>query len=367
MKRLLIFAEPYGLGHIKAAENIRDAVKLKENVSVKIMSAGEMISKSLILVTAKAYDKGMELGPDIWGMVYDISRRRVSQLPKEAAYYFSKPIVRVSPLKKLIGIYRPDVIVCTHPFSAMFVASLKSNIPIVTVITDYEFHPFWVVPDVDYYITPCKDVTAGLMRYGVPEERIKEYGIPVSPAFSTLNDRAWPNDKTQVLVMGGGVGVGLGAVHRLEGLDVDITVVTGRNESMRKKLEGEYLGRQNIKVLGFVDDVPNLMASADLLISKAGGLTTSEAMAAGLPMIIPNVLPGQEEGNARYIEKNGAGKITSFNNLRSDIYDIISDRHMLRGMRTKALSLGKRDSALKAADLILSLMDPRGNTVEQGF
>ncbi|MDI6601483.1 MAG: glycosyltransferase [Thermoanaerobacteraceae bacterium] len=366
MKRLLIFAEPYGMGHIKAAQNIRDAVRLRDNVGVKIMSAGEMISKSLVLITARAYNRGMELGPDVWGIVYDISRHRVSQFPKEAAYYFSRPIIRLSPLKRLLDISKPDVIVCTHPFSAMFITALKLNIPIVMVITDYEFHPFWVVPGIDCYITPCRDVSDGLLRYGVPVDRIKQYGIPVSPAFSRLNDRAWPNDRIHLLIMGGGVGVGLNAVDRLAGLDADITVVTGRNESARRRLEAEYANSPNIKVMGFVEDVSKLMASADILISKAGGLTTSEAMAAGLPMVIPNVLPGQEEGNAEYIEKNGAGIITNFDKLKSDIYDIINDKNRLRQMRVNALSIGRKDSALNAADMILSLMDSRGDSIEQG-
>ncbi|TZE80636.1 MGDG synthase family glycosyltransferase [Calorimonas adulescens] len=368
MKKLLIFAEPYGMGHIKAAQNLREAFKLRDRrVGVRIMSAGELISKPMLLITAMAYNRGMELRPNVWGMVYKMSGYRISQYPKEAAYSFAKPIIRMGPVKKILDISKPDAVVCTHPFSAMGISSLNIDIPIVVVVTDYEFHPFWVVPGVDYYITPCKEVTDGLLRYKVPMDRIKQYGIPVSPAFSSLKRRAWPNDRIHLLIMGGGVGVGLNAVDRLAGLDADITVVTGRNESARRRLEAEYANSPNIKVMGFVEDVSKLMASADILISKAGGLTTSEAMAAGLPMVIPNVLPGQEKGNAEYIEKNGAGIVSNFDRLRMDICDIINDREKLTQMRKNALSIGKQDSALMTADMVLSLIDSRGNSVEKGL
>jgi processive 1,2-diacylglycerol beta-glucosyltransferase len=245
------------------------------------------------------------------------------------------------------------------------VAALKRKKEIdsslISVVTDFGAHTFWESEDVDIFVVASEDTKKDLILRNIPEEKIRILGIPVEPPLKEFNktqlrkEIAVREGLFTVLIMGGGFGVGpiKELVFSLEGLSdevrdkVQLIVVCSRN----KKLYGEMRNvasklKIGSKILGFVPDLYKMMAASDIIISKSGGLTTSESLAQGLPMIIISPIPGQESKNCDLLVKNGAAiRINRASEAKEVIEELIRRPEKLDKMRHQALDLGRPNSA----------------------
>jgi processive 1,2-diacylglycerol beta-glucosyltransferase len=270
---------------------------------------------------------------------------------------------------------RPDVIICTYPTIAGVLGELRLKdtlqIPIVSVVTDYAVHSQWVNPGVDLYIVGNQEVSQGLTDRGINPDRIKITGIPVSPKFEQkLNREEIANrlgllsQRLTFLVMGGAFGVLGGAKGVCRFLveseeAVQVIVVCGQDEKLYRSLEGlSEEGKNPLLRFGYIKNVEELMTVADIIITKAGGLTVSEALTKRLPLIIYKPIPGQEEENAYFVERIEAAKLArTEDELESIINHILSHPEEIEKMRKAAEKALPGNAAERATDYIFSLIN----------
>jgi 1,2-diacylglycerol 3-beta-galactosyltransferase len=226
-------------------------------------------------------------------------------------------------LRRLLREACPDLVVSVHPLLTALprrlLRSLGSTAPFVVVVTDLtDGHSLWFDPDADLTLVASGNADARARQRGVPGARLRVVGLPVSLKFMArgkskveLRDQlGLAPDKTTVLLVGGGEGMGpvyeiACAISRAE-LPVQLVIIAGRNKGLQKKLEAT---EWEIPVIakGFVTNMPDWMSASDLIITKAGPGTIMEALACGLPILLSGFLPGQEEGNVTFVEENGVG------------------------------------------------------------
>jgi 1,2-diacylglycerol 3-beta-galactosyltransferase len=235
------------------------------------------------------------------------------------------------------------------------------RIPFITVGMDpVELHRSWISKDTDIMIVATEEAKAICLREGLPEEKIRLLGIPIDPRFTLTHDKkkaksalGLEEEVFTVLVMGGGEGSG--NIHEIVkelnagSLKMQLIVICGRNESLKKKLEDSKL-RFRSKIIGFSSEVPAIMDASDMIITKGGPGAIFEALAKELPMIINSWLPGQEEGNIRFVLKHGIGKVeTDPKRVTNAIQELLNDKNIMNNIR----SLKKPRAVFDIADLIL--------------
>ena len=260
----------------------------------------------------------------------------------------------------------------THFLPAEIVASLrrdgKLSVPQVTVTTDFETHRLWVNEPTDCYTTATEVGAAYLAHWGVAPARTRVTGIPIHPVFAEPKDRGvclrrhgLVGDRLVVLQLAGGFGVGpiellYRAVLAVE-LPLEVVVVAGKNPKVKEQLEAVAVPRlHRAKVMGFTTEIDELMAAADVVVSKPGGLTTSEVLARGAAMVIVNPIPGQESRNSDFLLESGAAvKANNAATLPLKLAQLLGDRPRLEGIKANARRLGRPRAAFDAARLALEL------------
>jgi processive 1,2-diacylglycerol beta-glucosyltransferase len=306
--------------------------------------------------------------PGIWEYLYD-NPKVVSRINifKNIAHKINGP-----KLKKLIDSVKPDVIACTQAYPCGMVADYKAaygiNIPLVAVLTDYVPHSFWLYDSVNYYVVPSEEVAIRLKNKGVESQKIKVFGIPFDPKFNLPVDKSavckklnFDPDLPTVMIMGGGHGLGpiKEVIDRLERVSQKIQeiIVCGSNKKLYDSLL-EIINNYHKKniLLGFTDQISELMSISDILITKPGGITTAEALAKNLPMIIVKPIPGQEANNADYLTSAGAAiRLNTLDDLTGIIEGLLKDKHKLEGLRNAAGRISKPQSSLDIAKLLLEI------------
>ena len=280
-------------------------------------------------------------------------------------------------LVRVVERERPDAIVCTHflPVEALYPIRGKGrlDVPLHVVITDFTAHPLWAYPHVDRYFVASEQVAIELAGHGVPRERIKVTGIPVDPRFARSAGRdvvrarfGFATDRPLVLVMGGGAGVGPMAemAERLASLPAQpqVLVLCGTNAALRLQVEGladRFGGR--LRAMGFTTQVDELLEAADLLVSKAGGLTCSEALIKHTPLVVFRPTPGQEVSNAAFLEAGGAAvHADSLETVAATVARWLADPEALRRAQENAARLAHPDAAHDVAQRVLDSVRPRG-------
>lgn len=269
-------------------------------------------------------------------------------------------------VKREIRRLQPSVIVGTHPFPAGVAAYLRSkgkvDVPVIMALTDFLPHGFWVWEGVDAYCVSSADAAEALAQMGVDPRRITVTGVAIRPEFGEAAAQLarHPGDNTRrVLVMGGGLGLGpiVEAVRSLASLsqpELRVTVICGTNQSLQGELLDLFGQDSRIEVLGFTSQVAEYMAQSDLLVTKPGGITCSEAMAMGLPMLLLSPLPGHEEENAGYLAGTGAALITDETWVGARAAELLFEQpEALQAMRTQARQTGRPGSAEAIANEIL--------------
>ena len=372
--RVLIFSATFGAGHVRAAEAIFEAIRAKEpSAEITHLDFGEFLNKTFNTVIKSTYIELIKHTPKLWGKFY----YRTSKISPHSVFQRFLNGLGRRGLLEYINSLQPDLIICTYPTVAGILAQLRLkqalDIPLVTVVTDYEIHSQWVHLGVDQYIVGCQEVCNGLESMGIEKSRIKVTGIPVSPKFEVSIDRhmifrkfGLDKERLTLLVMGGAYGILGGAkwVSKIiaeSGAPVQAIIVCGQDEKLFKSLDTIISEARNpILRLGYVRNVEELMTAADLIITKAGGLTVSEALTKRLPMVIFRPIPGQEEANAIFVEKIGAGLVADTGEeLERILRTLISQPQGLTNMRLAAEKAVPGRSAERAVQHILKLVKGR--------
>ncbi len=355
VNNVLIVSASIGSGHTQAANAVQaEFLRQYPGSKAVVVDFLEGENFSLANVIKESYLRMIDVFPSVYDLLY-----RWSQAPQKGKTVRSLfSWVLKKRMLQLIETYKPDMIILTHPFPCGAACHLKQKglitIPLAGVITDYAVHRLWVYPEVDTYFVAASPMANILMNQGVPSERVVITGIPVDSKFAHVTKPQGKDKQSKsptILVMGGGLG--LGALEEvLMYLDTmpghqRFVVVTGRNATLRKELQSMSRKMNHpISVLGYTRRVPALMASAELLVTKPGALTCSEAMVAGLPMVLVNAIPGQEEDNAAYLQCHGAAIWVQDQALLPEVVKgLLENPQQLATMRYRAYQLGRPDAA----------------------
>jgi len=374
---VLIFSASFGAGHVRAAEAIMEELRAKEdNVKITHLDFGAFLSKTFNSFIKSTYIELIKYTPKLWGKFY----YRTSKIPPDS--YFQRFLNGLGRREflKLINSLKPDLVICTYPTVAGVLAQqrLKGilNVPLVTVVTDYAVHSQWIHSGVDLYIVGCESVYDGLVARGINPSSIRITGIPVSPKFELKLNRQEilkqlhlrPQLPT-VLVMGGAYGVLGGAkwickVLVESAFPVQTIIVCGQDEKLYKALDPVIANGQNpVARFGFVKNVEELMSAADMIITKAGGLTVSEALTKRVPLVIFRPIPGQEEENASYLEAIGAGRTAkNEDDLQEIIFALLKHSTNLLQMRRAAEKAVPGRAAERAVEAMLQLLEKPMNS-----
>ena len=373
MKKILIFYGSYGGGHLSAAKSIRDYIEKNYSDSqVELVDCVEYVNKLFNKLTTKAYKDFSKNARWIWKhLYYDSESGSLSRI--------CNTINRLMAIKlnRLIQEFQPDLIISTHPFSSQMCAILKEkgklNCKVATILTDYASHNQWLVKSefIDYYFVAQQGMVDDLVSRGVNKDKIHVTGIPLSSGFlqsynkqKILEDYGLTSDKNTILFFAGGE-FGFGkdkTFNRLKAIidnlpNLQVVAVAGRNEKMKERFDElvkTTRTESNVKILSFTNQVPELMSVSDLVITKPGGLTTTESLASGLPLIIIDPLPGQEEENAEFIENSGAGIwVKDSDNIETILLNIFNNPDKLENMKSKARLIAKKNSTQNIVETLL--------------
>lgn len=319
-KRVLLLSEGFGSGHTQAAYALAASLKqLSPSVSTRVFELGKFLNPRIGPLILSAYRKTVSKQPKVVGMMYrsnyEKSLNRFTQLALHRMFY--------THTSQVISQLKPDMIVCTHPVPNAVVGRLKRlglNIPLYTVITDYDAHGSWLNQEVNKFLVSTAVVRGKLLDRGVAPTRIEVTGIPVHPDFWTSGNRSEAlkhfnlKEMPTVLIMGGGWGL-LYEDELLEYMirwreSVQLIFCVGSNEKVQEEMRADPLFQHpNIRVMGFTKEVSKLMDIADVLVTKPGGMTCTEGMSKGVPMLFYHPIPGQEEENCEYFVQNGFGEV----------------------------------------------------------
>ena len=372
MARLLILSAGAGAGHNRAAEALREHAR-EEGIDAEWFDSLSFTGRVFRTLYAESYIWMASHSPALWGMLYKLMGKRTEQpnLRKLMKTYDSLNYRR---LVRHIEEFRPDAVISTHflPTNVYLAHLGAAGPPLFTVITDLDVHSFWIADDVAGYFAGNEQTGWLLEKFGTPRDRIHVTGIPVHPAFSRSRGRdavrrelGLDPDRPVVLFMSGGFGMGNmeEALERLTGIGApfQLLVVAGRNEPMRKRLE--KIARKSggrARVHGFVKNVHDFMEAADLMISKAGGLTSSECLARSLPLVVYSPIPGQEERNADYLMENGAAvKAATMDLLEFRVAELMGDLPRLAKMKACAAAVARPFAGRDIVARVVQYLDAR--------
>ena len=357
-KKLLLLSVSAGAGHMRAAEAIRSHAGIDhEGVEAVHLDVMDFVTSAFRTLYTDFYIKLVNKAPALWGYLYQASDEADPDSSREKMRRALERL-NTSALLKEIARFKPDAIICTHFLPAEILSRLIRkhgfDCPVWVQVTDFDLHRMWVHERMAGYFAANDEVAFRMRAQGIPADAITVTGIPIMPVFGAAPDRSVcaaefgldPQRKT-ILLMGGGAGLGSleTVAERLLALEdgFQLIVLAGKNAAALAALNAlalRYPGR--LLPQGFTDKVERLMACADLVITKPGGLTTSECLAMGLPMIVNAPIPGQEERNADYLLEQGvAMKAVDSVTLEFRVRYLLDNPAKLADMREKALALGR--------------------------
>ena len=353
---ILILTGKFGMGHWSAALSIQEQLE-REGHQAQVVD----FFAYALPETAPALYRGFNLlvtyGGGIYNLFHHMKRNAEGEVPLASQF--------TRRLAGLLAVTRPDVVVSTHPVCSGVVARYKaertSALPLVTCVTDITSHSEWIHPGTDRYLVAGEDVKTALVRKGVDAERVTVTGIPVRAQFSSELRRM--DGPRQLLIMGGGLGLMprkdsfYEALNALPG--VHTTILTGKNQKLYDRLAGKY---ENIEVVAFTDRVYEYMGRAHLMLSKPGGITTFEAIAAQLPMLAWEPFLEQERENARFLVAHGLGRVVPKDeeDCLAAIRACIHDDVLLERM---SAAMGEMNTALRRQAIGLVIRQLAGQEV----
>jgi processive 1,2-diacylglycerol beta-glucosyltransferase len=371
LERVLVLSASVGAGHVRAAQALERALVATGRVGeVRHVDILQYTSKLFRRVYAQAYLDLVNRAPEVLGWMYDY----FDEPGKHARLRLALDKLNATRFVRLLERERPDWAVSTHFLPAEIIAWLRSKGRLATrqaiVVTDFDVQGMWLTHHVDRYFVALDETRAHLERLGVPPNAITVSGIPIDPVFAVPKDASAMRvkhglapDRTTILVSAGGFGVGPveTLVHILLELQhpVQLVVICGRSEELKGRLDELAAARPThlspaLRVVGYTTEMDEYMAAADMLVGKPGGLTSSEALARGLALVIVHPIPGQEERNADHLME--AGTAIRSNNLPALAWKIdrlLEDPARLAAMRANARRLARPQAARDIAATLL--------------
>ena len=397
-KKVLIMSASTGGGHNRAARAIEEELIKKtvdgESIECKIVDSLKLVNTTMDKIISRGYEKSAIYTPNAYGRVY-----RLSESGLVSKNEFKDNMITTfmaKKFRKLLLDEKPDVIIGTHPFPMIALSTLKKQCShhamsntvfhsslndkfvsyfninqfptLISVLTDYTTHSTWIQNELDYHIVGHEYVKELLISEGVDSNKIKPLGIPVEKSFLqhrnrelVLSELGFDSSKLTVLLMGGSFGAG-NIKETLEELininrDFQILVITGKNESLKEKLDKKLKLHnldKKVKVLGFTNKMNDILASIDVLVTKPGGLTTTEALLKDVPMIVPYYIPGQEEENLDFLCNCGSAlRTTKKYSLSVLLKVLIDDSSRLEILKKNIKSIRKFNSSQNIANLVV--------------
>lgn len=372
-KRVLILSASVGSGHVKAADALARAMRARSDVD-EVLSDDSLDHTNVLhkQFYSTLYKKLSAMLPEFLGWWYETSDdpwvadkgRLLIDLPQAL------------PLINLVREFKPDVILCTHFMPAgvisWLIANGKLEARLGVVITDFHFHAFWITRAFNWYFVAQEDDKIHMEALGLPSDRIEVTGIPVEPEFgapvdvnAVLERHGLQPGRPTLLVAGGALGMSpaTAVVRQLLQLDRDFQaiIVCGKNEEMQNEIVDLLKDRPaDFRVFGYTKEMSDFMSVATILLSKPGGMTTAEAVACGLPMMILDPIGGQEERNADVLLEAGAAvKCTEVTLVAHKLRRLLDDPKRLRQMSRNARSLGHPNAAAEISRIVLEEPDRR--------
>jgi len=371
--RILVLTLSFGSGHIRAAEAVAREIKVQSpNADVRVLDALKDCRSLFRLLYVLPYWLMVRHAPGLWRWLF---MRRIKQRSAETApewaFRFGCPQVFA-----LVAAWQPNVIVACEVAACEMAAIAKrralTSASIISVITDYETEPVWVKSEVDVYAVADEAVRDELCAWGAPVESVVICGIPIEPEFAEQRDAGertatqrrfnLRDDTPLVLLMGGGMGPTrmdkvAAELCRYSGR-LHLIAITGYDKRARRKLEqlraAQSIAPVSLQVLGWTNEVAALMRASTLLVTKPGGLSTTEAAACALPCVLFDAIPGPELRNARRLVEAGAGIQTyGTSETSAAVRSLLKDKHRRLRMAAAAARLARPTAALDIALLIL--------------
>lgn len=367
--RIMILTASYGEGHLQASNALKQRFLAHGIEEVHIVDLMKEAHPLLNTISMKLYIKSTQTpkyGLDYYGWSYYMTR----DTKPEGSWnkYFN--LLGKKKLKEMIQELRPDAVINTFPFGAAPEIGREASIPTFTVVTDYALHSRWIHPDNEKYYVATQELKQELLAKGLDDDQVQISGIPIRQAFTNVSgaknrflDRIDPNKKT-VLILAGSYGV----LNHIEDManalrkrgDCELAIVCGRNRKLENKLSEMFATDSNVRIFGFVEHIHELMALSSCVVTKAGGLTLTEALALRLPIFIYKPLAGQEKENAVYFENKGMAKISNTTaELEQQIVQFLSDSSMPQQMKACMESVQKADAAEFIVQDVLKTVEHR--------
>ncbi len=367
-----------GAGHLSAANAVCAGLsEIDPSAQTLVVDSYKYAALVMRRVVADGYLRMVKTIPQMYRYIYDRAERATEVGPfRTWAHQFT-----ASNLRPLMERERPDVVVCTHAFPSGAMAEYKRIYadapPVVGIVTDFAIHGFWIHDNIEGYCVATDAMRDVLIARGVPTDRIRVTGIPIGPRFrrtgetmEQLRERlGLPVDRSVALMMGGGLGIGPleRMLQSLDAVDTPIAavVIAGRNSRVeRRVLEAAETVNYPVRVLRFVANVFDYMHAADVFITKPGGLSTAEALAAEVPMILCKPIPGQEERNVNVLTEWGAAlRVRNLVELPGTLSSALTDSPRRRRMVAAARRYGRPNAAHDAAAFIIRLAEARKEVV----
>ncbi len=366
-KRVLIMSAGAGTGHIRAAEALELSFAADGRVAEVVNNDALQYTNKLFRdFYSSFYTSLVRSAPNFLGWWYKTSDEpwHTDRMRHMIDRLNTKPLVR------FIREFDPDITVCTHFMPAGIISHLiatqQLQARLSIVVTDFDFHAMWLSRSFHRYFVAIDETKAHLEMLGIPNERITVSGIPIDPVFQQPVNRVEERlrlglnpEKPVLLLSAGALGVGPTEymVERMLNLnsDAQTVVVCGRNDELKQRIVQLVDGRSaRFKVLGYTDEMHKLMKTADIFIGKPGGITTSEAIACGLPMCVVSPIPGQEERNSDHLLEEGiAVKCNDLTTLPFKLERLLEDPDRLARMKLNALRFAKPDASATIVDTLL--------------
>jgi processive 1,2-diacylglycerol beta-glucosyltransferase len=369
--KILILTVSAGAGHIKAAETISEQIKLKyPDSNIMIIDTYKYISPLLDRIIVGGYLSILKMSSKIYDKYYSLSE------PVGSRYNFGSILNRFLAIKlmDLINEFNPSVIACTNFIPLQILSTLhKKNrlkVPTISVITDYTTHSYWIHDYVSAYVVANGFIKTELENKGISSDIIHPLGIPVGMSFYQNNDKHQllseygMENKPTILIMGGSLGFGDLKKSFLSLLkfkkDIQIVVITGTNNKLRHQLEKySKTSEKSISIIGYTDKISDYMEMSDILITKPGGMTVSEALTKNIPLVLISPIPGQEERNAQFLSNIGAAvRVIKKGDLENVLHQLIDNPLRMCHMKEMSKFLSRPDASEKIAGLLAQMSLP---------
>jgi processive 1,2-diacylglycerol beta-glucosyltransferase len=365
MARVLILTASYGSGHNEAARCLAAALTAQGAEPIVLDHFRTCAHPLFDRLSRAAYVALLRRAPAVWGLAYYLGDRMAS----DSWMTFGASRLGAATLGRVLDGLAPDAVLTVHATPAVAIATLAEEgrrlPPHVTVVTDFVAHSQWIAPGIDHYCVAADEVGHEFVARGIPRERITVSGVTVRSEFAVAIDGAdarralgLADDAPVVLAMAGSWG-GLGRLPDVArallaaGRPVQGLLVAGRDERLRGALERLTLGSR-LRAVGYVADMRRAMAAADLIVTKAGGMTLAEAMAAETPLLLYGSLPGQERRNERFASRAGVALVArDRRQLARLVEHALGDAGLLESLRERIRACRRPDAARTIAELTL--------------